>query len=521
VRSTRRDVFRLAALGLAGAVLAPALARAAQGAAFDIKSFGAAGDGRQIDSAAINRAIAAAASGGGGIVRVPAGRYACHSIHLQSLVTLVLEPGATIMAAPPPGFDAPDSNAPWEAYQDFGHNHWHNSLIWGEGVHDAAILGPGLIWGHGLARGDASEPGLPSALAPGVANKAIALKRCRNIVLRDFAIREGGHFGVLATGVDNLTIDGLTIDTNRDGMNVDCCRNVEITDCYVNSPTDDGICLKSSYALGEARATENVTIRGCHVTGYQLGSLLDAAYRPVDRRDPGVPTGRIKFGTESNGGFKNIAVNNCTFASCRGFALETVDGGIAEDITFTDITMRDIRNAPLFLRLGARLRGPAGTQVGRLRRVIISDVTCYAPASDMPAIICGIDDHPVEDVSIDTVFFMHRGGASALAAQVVPPEADRAYPEPREFGPLPAQGLFVRHARGLSVSNFEVETERPDARPFYWLDDVQGADFFRLRLPRRLATPAFALRDSSDFRVFASGPVADTRLDNVSRGSVP
>ena len=183
--------------------------------------------------------------------------------------------------------------------------------------------------------------------------------------------------------------------------------------------------------------------------------------------------------------------------------------------------MREISNAPIFLRLASRMRGPAGTPIGALRRVTISNVTCYAPASDMPAIICGIDDHPVEDVSIDTIFFMQRGGASALAAQIVPPEADRAYPEPREFGPLPAQGLFVRHARGLSVSNFEVETERPDARPFYWLDDVQGSDFFRLRLPHRLATPAFTLRDATDFRVFASSPVPDTRLDNVSRGSVP
>jgi polygalacturonase len=522
--ATRRAMLRSALAGLAGAsaaIVARAAARADAGAAFDAKSFGAVGDGRAIDSDAINRAIAATAEGGGGIVRIPAGHYACHSIRLQSLVTLVLEPGATILAAASPGFDAAESNAPWEAFQDFGHNHWHNSLIWGEGVHDVAILGPGLISGRGLARGIGVEDGLPSAEAPGVANKAIALKRCHNVVLRDFAIREAGHFGILATGVDNLTIDGLTIDTNRDGLNVDCCRNVAITDCSVNSPFDDGICLKSSYALGEARATENVTIRGCHVSGYRVGSLLDATYRPVEQRDPGVPTGRIKFGTESNGGFKNITVNNCTFASCRGFALETVDGGIAEDITFTGVTMRDIRNAPFFLRLGARLRGPPGAEVGRLRRVIISDVTCYAPASDMPAIICGIRGHPVEEVSIDTVFFAHKGGGTAAMAEIVPPEAERAYPEPRHFGPLPAQGLFARHVRDLSVSNVEIATEAPDARPFYWLADVQRVDFFRLRLPREPAAPAFSLHDTEDFRVYASSPVPDARLDSVNRASVP
>src|SRR5262249_36761783 len=152
-------------------------------------------------------------------------------------------------------------------YQDFGHNHWHNSLIWGEGLRDIAILGPGLICGLGLSRGEAAEPGLPPADAAGAADKAIALKRCHNVQVRDVAILAAGHFGILATGVDHLTLENLKIDTNRDGINVDCCRNVQIRGCSVNSPWDDGICLKSSFALGEARATENVTISDCYVTG--------------------------------------------------------------------------------------------------------------------------------------------------------------------------------------------------------------------------------------------------------------
>ena len=88
----------------------------------------------------------------------------------------------------------------------------------------------------------------------GVGNKAIALKNCRNVLLRDFSILKGGHFGLLLTGVDNLTIDNLTIDTDRDGMDIDCCQNVRVSNCTVNSPWDDGICPKSSYALGYARA---------------------------------------------------------------------------------------------------------------------------------------------------------------------------------------------------------------------------------------------------------------------------
>src|SRR5208282_2065095 len=172
----------------------------------------------------------------GGTVYFPAGSYLCHSIHLKSKIALYLDRGATIVAAdsPAPGssgpaYDAAEPNT-WDHYQDFGHSHFHNSLIWGKGLSRG--------WGAG-----------PKAEDSGVGNKAISLKNCRNVTLRDFSILHGGHFGILATGVDNLTIDNLLIDTNRDGMDVDCCRNVRISNCSVNSPWDDAICPKSSFAL--------------------------------------------------------------------------------------------------------------------------------------------------------------------------------------------------------------------------------------------------------------------------------
>ena len=244
-----------------------------------VTRYGAKGDGKGLDTPAINAAIDAAASAGGGIVFFPAGSYLCYSIRLKSNVTVQLTTGATIVAAPGPEpgeqgkYDLAESNAPWENYQDFGHNHWHNSLIWGEGLENVAIIGRGLIWGKGLSRGWDTGP---KAEQPGAGNKAIALKHCRNVLLRDFGILHGGHFGILATGVDNFTIDNLTIDTNRDGMDIDCCRNVHVSNCTVNSPWDDGICLKSSYALGYARATEMVTIANCTVTGdFEEGTVLD------------------------------------------------------------------------------------------------------------------------------------------------------------------------------------------------------------------------------------------------------
>ncbi len=122
---------------------------------YDVRAFGAAGDGKTIDTPAINRAIEAAAAAGGGTVYFRAGNYLCYSIHLKSRVAIYLDAGATIVAADPAAdsqhsYDLAESNQPWEDYQDYGHNHWHNSLIWGEGLEGVSICGPGLIWGKGL-----------------------------------------------------------------------------------------------------------------------------------------------------------------------------------------------------------------------------------------------------------------------------------------------------------------------------------------------------------------------------------
>jgi polygalacturonase len=488
-RVDRRNFMRAAAGALAVAGLG-----ASPAPRFDVRRFGATGNGSTPDTAALNHAIAAASQAGGGTVEVPAGTYLCDSIRLKSRVTLYLAAGATIVAASPGGFDLAESNAPWEAYQDYGHNHFCNSLIWGEHLHDVGIAGPGLIWGRGLSRGTLREGQFPAATVHGVANKTIALKDCRNVTLRDFSILAGGHFGILATGVDNLTIDRLTIDTNRDGMNLDCCRMVSVTRCRVNSPSDDGICLKSSYALGEGRPTEHVTIRDCYVTGgYQVGSFLDGTKKrltiPGDRYWP--MTGRIKLGTESAGGFRDVAIEDCVFENCRGVALETVDGGDLEDVGVRRIAMRDVNNAPFFLRLGARLDAPPGTKVGRLRRIVISDLTCHSPANTMPAMIVGIPGHPIEDVVIRDVHLEQRGGDAATIAATIPAEEEKLYPEPAFFGPIPAQGLFARHVRGLELDHVDFASAAPDARPVIWLGDVHGERFSRVTMPHGAATPIF------------------------------
>ncbi|HUY82261.1 MAG TPA: glycoside hydrolase family 28 protein [Acidobacteriaceae bacterium] len=530
----RRDLLKLAGGALAAGAV-PFTARAAASGHtnpvpspqwlsgfLNVRNFGATGDGTTIDTPAINRAIESAASLGGGTVVVPAGTYACYSIHLKSNVCLFLDQGATILAASVPlegtttgGYDAAEPQGPWEPYQDYGHNHWHNSLIWGDGLSNIAICGPGRIYGKGLSRGHHEDTDLPKVTAPGVGNKSIALKHCTNVILRDFSILQGGWFGILATGVDNLTIDNLKIDTNRDGMDIDCCRNVRVSNCTVNSPYDDAICPKSSFALGYVRPTENLTIANCLVSGgYQVGSVLDGAFK---LRPQKYGTGRIKCGTESNGGFKNITITNCVFDRCWGLALETVDGAILEDITFSNIAMRHVGGAPFFLRLGTRLRGPAGIQPGVLRRVILSDITSSG-AGQLPSILSGIPGHPVEDIKISNLYLEQTGGADAAMAAIHPPEKTHGYPEPTMFGPLPATGIFMRHARNVELSNIEIDVQSPDPRPAFWLDDVDGADFFRIRVPKN--TPAFDLRSVRDFRSFGAQFLKDISLDSVKKRTI-
>ena len=516
---------------------------------YDVRTFGAKGDGKQLDTVAINNTIEAAAKAGGGTVYLPAGDYLSTSIRLKSNIALYLDQGATIIAAETTAtarYDPPEPNQ-WDAYQDFGHSHWHNSLIWGENLENVSILGPGRIWGRGLVRlGSQSRTaeqnaalanlpgesragpfGFPSkrdAVESGWGNKSIALRLCRNVLIRDVTIFHGGHFAILATGVDNLTIDNVKIDTNRDGIDIDACKNVRVSNCMINSPLDDAICPKSSYALGYARATENVTITNCQVSGYVEGTLLDGAFKREPQRASGdfsSPMGRIKFGTESNGGFKNITISNCVFDYSRGIALESVDGALLEDVTISNITMREIPNAPIFMRLGFRGRGPKETTtMGALRRIIISNVVVYNAGTNISSIISGIPGHPIEDVTLSNIKIYTLGGGTAAQAALELAEKEDSYPEPTMFGDTPSYGFFVRHVKGLRIDDVSVGYLKDDARPPFVLTDVNGIGISRLKAKNASGVPAFLLRDVQDFSLHDSYPLPDKRIESIKRGKL-
>jgi polygalacturonase len=572
-----------ARIGLLGMACVLAVASAAWGQAkplnFDVREFGAKGDGKTLDTEAVNKAIEAASKNGGGTVFFRAGTYPTFSIHLMSNVTLYLDQGARILAAGPsqgglpgpgarrnrggnaatnraenggvgvntgtgatgdppppptegaqtpvdgtgpmgtavsaevlsmaPAYDAAEPNK-WGdlQYQDFGHSHWHNSLMWGENLVNVAIVGPGMIDGNGLAYN-------PPGAAEGIGNKAFALKNCRNVILRDVTFYRSGHFSILATAVDNFTIDNVKFDTNRDAIDVVSCKNVRISNCYVNSPYDDGICLKADYSLGAVRDTENVTITNCQVSGYWCGTLLDGTY--VTDREPAktAATGRIKFGTESNGGFKNITISNVVFDHCRGLAIESVDGGVIEDVTITNLTMRDITNSPIFIRLGDRRRGPEGTPVAQIRRVEISNISATANNPALPVLISGIPGHSIEDLRISNVRIVYPGGGTREQAERTVPENEKSYPEPNMFGGLSASGFFIRHVVGLQMHHIDVSFRAEDARPIFVMEDVQGADFQHMKIQRFPGVPYFSLKNVSDLSTQFVRGLKDGRVDRA------
>ena len=533
----RRDLLKVSPLAVAGAGGYVARAEGTRAAdarvLFDVRAYGATGDGKTVDTPAINRAIADVAAKGGGTLVFPAGTYVCFTIRLKSGVDLWLENGCVILAADSPRvgetsgyrggtYDAAGPAQDWEAYQDYGHNHWANSLFYAEGQHDFAIYGRGLIWGKGLSNGTKDvRDGTGGFVAEqaGVGNKAIALKNCRNVLLRDFAVLKGGHFALLATGVENLTIDNVLVDTDRDGFDLDCCRNVRVSNCTVNSPWDDAICPKSSYALGERRVTENVTIANCFVAGmYKLGTVLDGTWKKYGAGDGVWGNGRIKCGTESNGGFRNLAITNCVCEDSRGISLESSDGALIEDVAISNVTMRGTLDAPLFLRLNARNRGPKETmRAGVLQRAMISNLVSHDAAAKAGSIFSGVPGNWIEDVKLSNCYFGQSGDVPAEAVGRVVPELVEEYPEVGRFGAMPAYGFFLRHLRRVEMSHVEVAPERKDARPAFWLEDVERADFFAVTAP---GVGNFALRMVKDLRILWSRAAKDLTVVAVEDETV-
>jgi hypothetical protein len=420
----------------------------AQPSLYNVRDHGARGDGASLDTAAIQAAVDACHGAGGGTVWTPPGRYLTGTIRLLDNVTLHLEPGAVLLGSTNLD-DYPPIPGEYRSYTD---NYTDKSLIRADGAQNIAITGKGIIDGQGAAFTGEYK----------VRPYMIRFVECRDITMRDVTLQHGAMWTVHFLACEAVNVDAVTIrsrcNKNNDGLDIDSCRNVRVSNCDISSG-DDAIVLKST----SARSCELVTINNCVLS--TAGNAL-------------------KMGTESNGGFQHVAISNCVIydTNIAGIALEIVDGGVMDGVVISNIAMKNV-NGPIFIRLGNRARpyqeGMDKPGIGALRNVTISNIEAVG-ANNVGCSITGLPGHPVENVTLDNIRISFEGGGTADQAFREIPEQEDKYPEYKMFGPLPAYGLYCRHAVNLSLSNIELRPEKTDERPAFAADDVEGLQIDRL-----------------------------------------
>jgi hypothetical protein len=443
----------LAAVPAFGAMLAISSpeAKATEQGTFNVRSHGAKGDGTSKDTHAIQAAIDSCRQSGGGTVYLPPGIFLSGTLRLHGNIRLHLDHGATLrMSEDAADFD-PYETLGFKNAADQETSFFHKTLIWAEDAERIAITGSGTIDGNRKRRGGP---------------KPIALKRCKFVTIREITIRDSPNYCISLLGTDFVTIDGVTIlNGYSDGIDPDCCRNVRISNCHIES-WDDAIVPKTSYSLGEHRSTENVAVTNC-----VLASNCNC----------------FKLGTESGGDYRNIAVSNCVMFSrsdkrppISGISLLSVDGATIEGVAIDNITMADIR-CPVFLRLGNRGRDLDRLRAGVVRDVIISNVV--AGGAQWASVVAGIPEHPVDGVTLNNFRIAYKGQGTLEDARIEVPEHIAKYPSADMFGTYPAYGLYCRHARDLHLSGIKFRYDSPDLRPAVLCEDVSRLAIDALAAP--------------------------------------
>ncbi|MBQ4259198.1 MAG: hypothetical protein IJB84_02910 [Lachnospiraceae bacterium] len=445
---------------------------------FNIRDYGAVGDGIQLDSPAIQAAVDACAAAGGGTVFVPAGKYLCGTVHLKSHIHILIEKGAYLLGSTNlADFDPREENPANCEYQDPSHSYYHFSLFHADNQEDIAITGFGEIDMQSVWDGD-GRPDENGNRKWWRGAKIIAFKECREIVIRDLSMKNATDLAVYVAGCEYVTISGLQIVSHIDGVSPDCCRNVTISDCIIDS-ADDAIVPKCSYTLGYLKAMENLTISNC-----VLRSNAAA----------------LKFGTETNSAFKNITVTGCTICDTQlnGIAIQSADGAIVEGITISNMTLRNVGN-PILIQVVNRARGPKPEceKIGQIRNIILSDIIITGPYPETfqatraqfawthidqdltlkgirhPLLIAGQPDSPIQNVTMSNVVFRAHGGGTVEDRDIQLKEVRDDYPGSTVFGnKFPTYGLYALNADNLKLYNVEFTTEYPDARDEMILKNV-------------------------------------------------
>ena len=452
---------------------------------YNVIEYGAVPDGKTLNTSFIQEAINVAHKNGGGKVILSEGKYLSGSIVLKSGVTIYLEKGATLLGSTNPAH-----------YKEI--NNW-GALILAENATDIGIAGIGTIDGQGRALAlNVDSLHHTGAMIDENYNyrrmrpnelrrpELIRMIGCNRIDIEGVTLLNASSWVQTYEQCAYLKIYRVKIESraywNNDGIDIVDCHHVRITHCDVNA-ADDGICIKSH-------------------TSDQINDQIYIAHCTIRSS-----ASAVKFGTASHGGFKNIIIEDImvfdTFRSA--IAIESVDGGLIDSISISDITAINTANA-IFIRLGHR----SGDQPGIVRNITIKNMVVQVPFGrpdleyDMrgpevdffhnpfPSSIVGIPGHFVENVVLENILIIYPGRASKGMAYVpihrldqVPEEVER-YPEFSMFGELPAWGIYVRHARGIKMKNIKLVLESRDFRPAFVFDDVKGMHLELLDLPVEL-----------------------------------
>ena len=476
---------------------------------FDVREYGATGDGKSKDTALIQKAVDACAQAGGGTVYLSAGTYLSGTIVLKGNVTFHLEAGATLLGST----DLADYNlqAGPPAKGDANGKH----LVFARDAENVTLSGSGRIDGQGRAFWEPANRVAPKPedLWRDVAtydwkpmdrpSPMVEFFNCRNLRIEDVTLANSSGWTLRPIECDTVSIRGLkirnpVIGPNTDGIDPTCCRNVFISDCDI-ATGDDCICLKSEGPYGRMGLSQNITITNCVLTCCCNG---------------------LKFGTATRGGFENVTFSNSVIYNndvplnarvISGIALEMVDGGWVDGVVISNIRMQRVRT-PIFLRLGARNGN------GRMRGVMIENV--HATGAILTSSITGIPGHPVEDVTLSNIRIdTEEAGQAAWMEQSVN-EQIKGYPEARMFGRLPAYGFYCRHVTGLKFENVAVSTSRPDERPAMHFEDVQGLHLDRVDVaaPSK-PQPLIRLIHVQDAAITACTAPANTSIAVALEGS--
>ncbi len=438
----------LLGLGMVLAVLtAPNLWAAdgpAPGAVFNVRSFGASGNGARLETRALQKAIDACAQAGGGTVYFPAGTYLTGTLYLKSHVTLHLAARA-VLSGSRRLEDYPRTVPAVRSYTD---HYTDKSLIYGEGLEQIGITGEGMLDGNGAA-----------FFGPQIDRPfLIRLVSCREVSVQGITLRNAAMWAQHYLACDDVRLDGITVRNrcrmNNDGMDIDSCRRVRVANCDIRSE-DDAIVLKSTLA----RRCEGIVVTNC-----RLSSDCNA----------------LKLGTESSGGFADVRISDCVIydTRCSGLALEVVDGGALERVEVSNLRMYDVES-PIFIRLGNRARrfkaGMTRPAIGTLRHVRIRNILATG-ADGIGCSITGLPKHPAEDIALENIRITFDGGGKGGRQSWHVPERPRTYPEYSMFGKLPAYGFYCRHVSGLRFEDVHLDYRKPEARPSLGCDDVAGLE---------------------------------------------